>query len=215
MLFNGTVTTRGNRPAPVALSTGNGNTGLALAIDPENRSYKPDTFILFNIPQGTFVHSNAEVSVTLEASLEDGNELPGWLSFDASTGVFSGTPPDEFEGRLSIRVIAKDSDGLEAVATFELIISEDAPEQVDEAQPADEVQEGEEQQGEEQQDEEQQEQSTPSVNANAAPANNQVLLHLLDAPLVPEGHAGLHVQLARAAGHGVLGSALALLDQLA
>ncbi|WP_418903715.1 putative Ig domain-containing protein, partial [Pokkaliibacter plantistimulans] len=31
-------------------------------------------------------------SLTLSATLADGSALPSWLSFDASTGTFSGTP---------------------------------------------------------------------------------------------------------------------------
>lgn len=211
--FNSSVATRGTRPAPVALASGGGNAGLALAIDPENRTLQSNTFILFDIPQGTFVHTNAEASVTLVAKLEDGNDLPGWLSFEATTGVFSGTPPEDYEGRLSIVVVARDSDGAEAEATFELIITEDAPDQVqgveaeadgqvdaaEEAAPADAQPAGTDD-------------GAPSSAGGATPVNDQAAL-LLRA--LPEGHAPLQAQLARAASGSVLGSALALLDELA
>lgn len=77
----------------------------------------------FNIPQGTFVHSDASASVTLEAALNDGAPLPGWLAFDEATGTFSGTPPAEFEGVLMIRVVARDSNGAEATARFEVEVT--------------------------------------------------------------------------------------------
>jgi hypothetical protein len=213
LAFSSEVATRGTRPAPVALAAGGGNGGLALAIDPENRTLKSNAFILFDIPQGTFVHTNAEASVTLVARLEDGNDLPGWLNFEATTGVFSGTPPEDYEGRLTIVVIARDSDGAEAEAMFELIITKDAPDQVEGIRPAGDDQ-GEAAEGAAE------DEAQPADNDNGAPAsaggttqtNEQAALNLQS---LPEGHAALHKQLARAASSSVLGSAMALLDELA
>lgn len=49
-------------------------------------------------------------TLTYSAELEGGGVLPAWLSFDTSTGVFSGTPTAGDEGILSITVTADDSE---------------------------------------------------------------------------------------------------------
>ena len=71
--------------------------------------------------------------ITYEATLADGNSVPGWLSFDTATRTFSGTPlePDTPD-TLSIRITATD-DGEppeSASATFTLTVEEvnDPPE---------------------------------------------------------------------------------------
>ncbi len=204
------VATRGNRPPPVSLVAGNGSAGLALAIDPENHVARSNTFILFNIPQGTFVSSNAEATVTLEAKLQDGQDLPGWLNFEASTGVFSGTPPEDFEGRLALRVVARDSAGSEAEALFELVVTDDAAEEVQGVQPV----EGELDDGE-QAEPATEEQQEPNANVQQAVPAEQAAVKPAANSLALAGHAGLQVQLAQVAGSSVLTSAMNLLDELA
>ncbi|PPC74734.1 hypothetical protein C4K68_24280, partial [Pokkaliibacter plantistimulans] len=65
-----------------------------------------DSSFSFVVPAGTFADVDAGDSLTLSATLADGSALPSWLSFDASTGTFSGTPDNGDVGSLSIRVIA-------------------------------------------------------------------------------------------------------------
>ncbi|MEQ9490862.1 MAG: putative Ig domain-containing protein, partial [Alphaproteobacteria bacterium] len=45
------------------------------------------------------------------ATLEDGNALPDWLTFDSQTGTFSGTPDTGDETQLNILVTASDGQG--------------------------------------------------------------------------------------------------------
>jgi len=68
------------------------------------------TIIDFMIPADTFAHTTQEDYV-LSAILVDGSELPAWLIFDADSGEFRGIAPENFEGVLEIRVIARDGDG--------------------------------------------------------------------------------------------------------
>ena len=37
-------------------------------------------------------------SLTYTATLRNGAALPSWLTFDAATRTFSGTPPQDFNG---------------------------------------------------------------------------------------------------------------------
>ncbi|WP_180268988.1 beta strand repeat-containing protein, partial [Nostoc linckia] len=64
-----------------------------------------DTTFNFALPANTFTDVDTE-NLTYTATLEDGNSLPGWLTFNGTT--FSGTPTTNNVGTLSIKVIASD-----------------------------------------------------------------------------------------------------------
>ena len=86
------------------------------AIEDESYSY---TFDAVTDPEGN--------GITYETALADDTALPGWLSFDAATRTFSGTPREaDVPATLTIRVAATD-DGTppaSANATFTLTVSE-------------------------------------------------------------------------------------------
>ncbi|MDH4583800.1 tandem-95 repeat protein, partial [Pseudomonas sp. BN415] len=88
-----------------------------------------DAVFSFTVPAGTFSDPNVGDGLTYSASLADGNPLPGWLSFNAATRTFSGTPGNAEVGSLSIRVTATDSGNLSASDVFTLSIgnTNDAP----------------------------------------------------------------------------------------
>ena len=73
----------------------------------EDQSTAEDTAFAFTLPTGTFddVDSNP---LTLVATLSDGAALPAWLTFDGAT--FSGTPPQNFVGALTLRVTGSDGE---------------------------------------------------------------------------------------------------------
>ena len=56
------------------------------------------------------VFSDADIGdvLTLSAAQADGTDLPTWLAFDASTGLFTGTPDNDAVGTMSIAVTATD-----------------------------------------------------------------------------------------------------------
>ena len=68
-------------------------------------------------------------TLNYSAKLENGDPLPTWLSFSASTRTFSGTPENEHVGVLSVAMIAKDAAGDEAQSVFALTVANvnDAP----------------------------------------------------------------------------------------
>ena len=68
-----------------------------------------DTPWSFTVPEGTFADQDAGTVLTFSAKLADGNDLPLWLSFNTATRTFSGTPPQDFNGQLAIRVTATDN----------------------------------------------------------------------------------------------------------
>ncbi|MDK9723001.1 MAG: putative Ig domain-containing protein [Rhodospirillales bacterium] len=78
------------------------------------------TQINFRLPGDTFASASADRAVSLAATQADGAALPSWLSFDPATGTFQGTPPAGLTGEMVVRVVARDAQGNEAVATVRI-----------------------------------------------------------------------------------------------
>ncbi len=81
----------------------------------------------FVVPSNAFSDPDGNV-LTLTATLADGAALPSWLTFNAATRTFSGTPPRDYNGVLELKVAA--SDGTLSVSdVFKLTVTplNDAP----------------------------------------------------------------------------------------
>jgi len=78
---------------------------------------------------GNFADVDLGDALTYTATLANGDPLPAWLSFNAATGTFSGTPANDDVGSLSILVTATDLAGASASDTFDLTVENvnDAP----------------------------------------------------------------------------------------
>ncbi|RKZ64852.1 MAG: hypothetical protein DRQ48_12190, partial [Gammaproteobacteria bacterium] len=88
-----------------------------------------DAAFSFTVPTDTFTDPDAGDNLTLSAKLANGNELPGWLSFDAGSGVFNGTPDNDDVDVIDVKVTATDTGGLSVSDDFTLTINNvnDAP----------------------------------------------------------------------------------------
>jgi Ca2+-binding RTX toxin-like protein len=101
------------------------NDGPVLLTPLGDMSSNEDTPLSFTVPAGTFSDLDGDTLV-LSASLSDGAALPSWLGFANAT--FSGTPPADFHGVLSIRVTASDgTDSASDVFTLTITPVNDAP----------------------------------------------------------------------------------------
>ena len=60
------------------------------------------------IPASVFADLDANDTLSLRATLANGDPLPNWLTFDPVSMTFSGTPPKGEESVLHIKVIASD-----------------------------------------------------------------------------------------------------------
>ena len=74
----------------------------------------------WQLPEGAFVDVDAGDVLSYSATLADGSALPGWLTFDAATGSFSGTPATA--GNYVLRVTATDLAGASASQSFTLVV---------------------------------------------------------------------------------------------
>ena len=90
-----------------------------------------DSAFSFVVPLTTFSDADAPLGDTLTymASLANGNPLPSWLSFDAGTRTFSGTPTNGDVGALALKVTATDPTGASVASAFTLNVANtnDAP----------------------------------------------------------------------------------------
>lgn len=77
----------------------------------------------FQFAANTFVDVDAGATLTYSAQLSGGGALPSWLSFNAATRTFSGTPANGDLGTLSISVIANDGNGGTVTDTFDITIA--------------------------------------------------------------------------------------------
>ncbi|WP_197480191.1 CARDB domain-containing protein, partial [Anabaena sp. 4-3] len=117
------------------VSDGNGgtiaNTSFNITVNPVNdhpilvsaiadQSATEDTAFTFTIPEATFLDVDAGDILTYTATLDNGDALPTWLTFDAATRTFSGTPTHTASGSYNITVTATDTAAASVSDTFTL-----------------------------------------------------------------------------------------------
>ena len=78
------------------------------------------TAFSYAFPANTF--SDTADTLTYTATKADDTALPTWLSFDAATRTFSGTPTSADIGTLSIRVTATNSTNQSVSDTFSIVV---------------------------------------------------------------------------------------------
>ncbi|QZP31465.1 putative Ig domain-containing protein [Pseudomonas sp. DR48] len=75
------------------------------------------------VPATSFTDPDND-SLSYTAKLADGSALPGWLTFDAATRTFSGTPSDTASGTYSIQVSASDGSNATVSDSFTLAVQD-------------------------------------------------------------------------------------------
>ncbi|WP_420800942.1 putative Ig domain-containing protein [Pseudomonas cavernicola] len=75
------------------------------------------------IPASSFADEDGD-SLSFSAQLAGGSALPTWLSFDAATRTFSGTPDYSHAGNYEVTVTASDGRGGEVSDSFALRVSD-------------------------------------------------------------------------------------------
>ena len=115
---------------PIVVSiTDNVNDAPTLANTIADQNAKQDNLFNFQIPTNTFSDIDAGDVLTYSATLENGNALPSWLTFNSTTRTFSGTPTNDNVGNLNIKAIATDKAGVSVSDIFVITVENvnDAP----------------------------------------------------------------------------------------
>nr|MCF6374533.1 putative Ig domain-containing protein [Tychonema sp. BBK16] len=121
------VTDLAGKPNTASTSTDNQvtfskNTAPVVASAINNQSATLNTAFNYTVPTGTFTDAQND-TLTYTATKEDGTALPTWLTFNATTRSFNGTPATANIGNLQVKVSA--SDGKAATSnTFLLTVSD-------------------------------------------------------------------------------------------
>ncbi|PDS97366.1 adhesin, partial [Rhizobium sp. S9] len=106
---NLTITIHGANDAPV------------LAVQTTTQNATVGSAFSFTLPTTTFTDVDSGDTLAYAATSADGTALPSWLSFNASTRTFSGTPTTS--GTYGVKVTATDLGSLAANETFNIAVS--------------------------------------------------------------------------------------------
>ena len=94
-----------------------------------DQSANEDVAFSFQFGSNVFRDIDVGDSLTYSARLANGKPLPAWLSFNAASRTFSGTPDQDAVGEFAVLVTATDKAGASAATIFAVTVTEvnDAP----------------------------------------------------------------------------------------
>ncbi|MGL4634669.1 MAG: putative Ig domain-containing protein, partial [Beijerinckiaceae bacterium] len=111
------------------LTVVNTNDAPTVAAAIADQSTNEDAAFNFVVPAATFADVDVGDTLTYTATLAGGGALPAWLSFNAATRTFSGTPVNGDVGPINVTVTATDGSAASVSDTFTLTVvnTNDAP----------------------------------------------------------------------------------------
>lgn len=102
-----------------------GNVAPVVAIPLLDQTASESTPFRYTVAHDSFTDGNQDV-LTYTATLADGRALPAWLTFNATSLTFSGTPTSTASGSYDVLVKATDPSGASVSDNFALVVA-DAP----------------------------------------------------------------------------------------
>ena len=105
----------------VTLIVSPANHAPVVAVPLQDQAATQGAAFKYSVPVGSITDADAGDVLTYSASLANGAALPAWLSFDASSLIFSGTPTAA--GTLSIRLTASDKSQASVSDVFDIVIA--------------------------------------------------------------------------------------------
>lgn len=119
----------GASSATVTLAVNAVNDAVIIGQPIADQQIEEDGVWTYTLPIDSFIDVDGDI--TYSARLSDDMPLPDWISFDADTQSFSGTPPQDFNGAYSIKVSATDGvSEISDVFSFTITPVNDAPDAV-------------------------------------------------------------------------------------
>lgn len=111
-------------------SVGNTNDAPEVGMVLSGQQATEDAPFTFTVPEHVFQDVDVGDVLTLSATRADGSTLPPWLSFDAATRAFSGTPSNDDVGSLLLKLTGTDRAGAQVSQIFTVGVTNvnDAPE---------------------------------------------------------------------------------------
>jgi len=109
--------------AAVAININSVNDAPAVTNIIADQNATEATAFNFVVPANAFTDIDAGDTLTYTATLDNGSPLPGWLSFNAATRTFSGTPLNTNVGTINIKVIATDGSNASASDIFAITVA--------------------------------------------------------------------------------------------
>ena len=105
------------------------NQAPTVANEIADQTVAEDAAFSFQVPADSFADVDSGDSLSYSAKLSDGSALPSWLTFNAATRTFSGTPLNANVGTLSVKVTATDAASATVSDVFDLVVANtnDAP----------------------------------------------------------------------------------------
>ncbi len=104
------------------LAVANVNDAPVAAIPIDAQTAAEDAPFTYALPDGAFSDVDAGDTLSFAATLQNGDPLPSWLSFDAVNRTFAGTPANGDVGVWGVQVIATDGAGMAATQLFDLTV---------------------------------------------------------------------------------------------
>ncbi len=111
-----------NYYADVVFSNSTTGAPPVLAIQTSDQNATIGSAFSLTLPAGTFTDSDGD-SLAYTATAANGSALPAWLTFNASTRTFNGTPTSADAGAVGVKVSATDPGGLSASETFNIAVA--------------------------------------------------------------------------------------------
>lgn len=105
-----------------SVTVANVNDAPVLTLPIAERAAMEDLGFSFTLPAGTFADEDIVDNLSYSATRADGLGLPAWLTFDATSATFHGTPANGDVGSMDILVTATDDAGATAAAAFSLTV---------------------------------------------------------------------------------------------
>jgi VCBS repeat-containing protein len=105
-----------------AITVANVNDAPVVTTTLADQAATEDQAFSFQIPVDSFKDIDQGDKLAYIATLVNGNPLPAWLSFNAATGTFSGTPGNSEVGSYAVKLTATDLAGATADSAFTLTV---------------------------------------------------------------------------------------------